>query len=153
MENTTNTTETGNQVDYTEHNGLIGNPITAMLMGQANAGDMSTGDHTDGAGVSLAEALQRRFGQLGHDTDHADEVTGHASPGHATEGDELADHLLEIENLVEGARDAVVRRLEQFDSMDERNARIEAKLDRVLEGLSIVMEAQALAARQAQVGA
>jgi hypothetical protein len=54
-------------------------------------------------------------------------------------GDDLADHLLELENLVEGARDAVVRRLEQFDDIGSRVTRIDARAARIEEMLARMM--------------
>jgi hypothetical protein len=97
----------------------VGHPVTNMLMREACAADLGAADHADAGGPTLD-------GVTGHGTESG-------STGHVTEeGDALADHLLEIENLVEGARDAVVRRLEQFDNLDARAERIEWKLDRLL---------------------
>jgi ubiquinone biosynthesis protein UbiJ len=123
-------------MEQNENTVEVGHPITNMLMRQAQNADMGAADHADAAGPSL-EAVTgpvTASGVSGHVTGEGDQVDQARA-----EGDELADHLLEIENLVEGARDAVVRRLEQFDHLDERTMRIEAmllrlddKLDRVL---------------------
>ena len=89
----------------------IGHPITNMLMREATAGDMATGDHVDGAGAELArEGVDQVENELAQEVEEA---------------------FTEIEHMVEGARDAIERRLEQFDQVDARLVRIEAMLVRL----------------------
>jgi hypothetical protein len=146
----------------------VGHPVTNMLMRQACAADMGAADHADAGGATLDGVTGPVTAPdvTGHVTGEGNQVAAlvlgdgslltmdaqganieRAPTAEAVEGvdqardagDELADHLLEIENLVEGARDAIVRRLEQFDALDERTMRAEAMLLRVDDKLDLLL--------------
>jgi hypothetical protein len=114
-----------------ENNGLVGHPITNMLMREACAGDLGAADHADGAGIELTAAAEPTVGAVGGDrlTDHlGDELPP-----------ELAGALKEFEELFENGRALVVQTLDRFDTFGEgigailaHIVRLEAKVDRVL---------------------
>jgi hypothetical protein len=104
-------------------NSEIGHPITNMLIRQATAGDMATGDHLDSVGVDLAT------------------TTGEALRGDQVEElpPELADHLQKIDELLERGGEMIMERLEQVDRIEARTATlgcalasVESKLDMLL---------------------
>lgn len=147
----------------TNHN-EVGHPVTNMLMSQASNTDMSIADHADGAGVSIdVQDMAAQFGHAvtGPVTLESDEAgTGPVTTDNrplyplGTEQSydaprqlppEAEEAFLEIENLVEGARDAIVRRLEQFDGVEQRTVviaadlvRVEGKLDQLLSHFGLI---------------
>jgi DNA repair ATPase RecN len=99
-------------MDDVENNGLVGHPITNMLMRQAQAGDNS------------------EFGQAA-EAARAPEDVGSGDQVDETVR-EAAEAFDEFELMLEGVRDEVVRRLDQFDDSNQRLIAVEGKLDQLL---------------------
>jgi hypothetical protein len=104
-----------------ENNGLVGHPITNMLMREACAADLGAADHADGAGVELAAAVVE-----------PDDLGDELPP-------ELAAAMKDAEEMFEAGRALIVQTLDRFDTFGEgigailaHIVRLEAKVDRVL---------------------
>jgi hypothetical protein len=139
----------------------VGHPITNMLMRQACAADMGASDHADAGGPELAgvAALVLSSGGLLTMDAHganiecapdADTVEGVACADQVDPLDEflekdLREQMSEVGHLVEGARDAIARRLEQFDLVSERTVQnmdliieVGGKLDLLLSHFGLI---------------
>lgn len=134
-----------------ENNGLVGHPITNMLMREACAADLGAADHADAGGPELtgvASLVLNSGGLLtmdarGANIERAPAAAAVEGVDHADPVDELppalAEALKDAEELFEAGRALVVQTLDKFDTFGEgigailaHIVRLEAKVDRVL---------------------